>query len=92
MRRADRAKADVLTAFKKQLRLIEILKRQRVHVGVQRHTVARRCRPAARARHDAPPQPFVPCVPCPPRRAQMEAARMLEFTQEEFAKMMEAGT
>lgn len=44
--------ADLLLALKKQIKLIDVLKRQKIH---------------------------------------MEAARMLAFTEEEFAKIMQAG-
>ena len=40
LRRAERHKTDLLSAFKKQLRLINILKRQKIHV---RNCIARSC-------------------------------------------------
>ncbi len=51
-RRLEKQKIELIAAFKKQLKLIDILKRQRIH---------------------------------------MEAARMMQFTEEEFSKTIELG-
>lgn len=52
MKRLEKQKAELLSAFKKQLKLIDVLKRQRVH---------------------------------------LEAAKMLSFTEKEFAQTLEYG-
>ena len=37
LKRAERQRGELLTAFKKQMRLIDVLKRQRIHVSVGGH-------------------------------------------------------
>lgn len=74
-KRAERQRGELLAAFKKQLRLIDVLKRQRIHVR-------RRCL-CGWGRALADTQPLL-LFSFP----QMEAARLLSFTEEEFVRAL----
>lgn len=72
IKRLEKQRGDLVAAFKKQMRLIDILKRQRIHVGAKLLSLLR-----------------INCVHAP-LLLQMEAARLLAFTEDEFSKLMDA--
>lgn len=45
LRRLERQKSELLTAFKKQQRLIDVLKRQKIHISTGRARAYRTCPP-----------------------------------------------
>jgi septal ring factor EnvC (AmiA/AmiB activator) len=76
IKRLEKQRGDLVAAFKKQMRLIDILKRQRIHVCTGFRVT--------RAFAAVSAMVYVPLL------MQMEAARLLAFTEDDFSKLMDS--
>jgi septal ring factor EnvC (AmiA/AmiB activator) len=76
LKRLEKQRGDLVAAFKKQMRLIDILKRQRIHVCIGFRVT--------RAFAAVSAMVYVPLL------MQMEAARLLAFTEDDFSKLMDS--